>query len=188
MIDDMNTPILPIVNEYLSKNEVVISDNVDIEELVYLLARHVDALIYNIVSVIALVANIEDRTKIQPKHLVAAQAYIAHKCIGSSASKKIIGGSHQVTLEELNKIEPPKIDEHTGLNKYKLCSDMELKSFVHEVLKHHKMHIGKGAMKGILQILHEHLECLLNDLKKHEPITIAKLERIMDMRRYSVFR
>lgn len=183
----MNIEILPIVNTYLSKNEVMISDNVDIDELVYLLAKYIDALIYNVVSVVALIANIEDKEKIQPKHLVAAQAYIAHKCVGQSASKRIIGGSHKITLEELNKINPPTIDENTDNNKYKLCYNMDMRSFVHQVLKHHKMHISKGAIKGILMILNEHMQCLLNDIKRQEPITIGKLEKIMIMKRYSIF-
>lgn len=183
----MDTRIVPIVNEYLSKHEVSISDSADIEGLVFLLAKHIDALIYNIVSVVALIANIEDQKKIQPKHLVAAQAYIAQKCIGSSASREIIGGSRTMTLEELNKIEPPRLEDRPSDEKYQLCSDMELRAFVHQVLEHHSIEIGKGAMKGILQILHEHLGCLLADIKKNEPITEAKLEKIMGMRRYSVF-
>lgn len=183
----MNIRILPIINKYLSKNEVVISDNVDLEELVYILAKHIDALVYNIVSVVALIANIEGHKKIQPKHLVAAQAYIAHKCVGKSLSNRIIGGSHEVTLKELNKIDPPMIDDHNDDKANHMCSDMELRSFVHQVLDHHAMEIGKGATKGILKILNEHLECLLRDIKKNEPITLSKLQKLMSMRRYSIF-
>ena len=183
----MDIQIIPIVNEYLSKNGVLISDGTDVEAFVYKMAKHFDALLYNIVSVVALIASIEEQVKIQPKHLVAAQAYIAHKCIGQLASRKIVGGSHKISLKELNTIDPPQIDEHTPSGDYKVCSEMDLKEFVYQVLKHHKMSIGKGAMKGMLKILHEHLECLLNDLKKYEPITMIKLDKIMSMRRYSVF-
>jgi hypothetical protein len=183
----MDIQIMPIVREYLSKNEIVISDNTDIEELVYKLAKSIDALIYNIVSVVALVASIEDQTKIEPKHLVAAQAYIAYKCIGKYASKKIIGGSHKITLDELNKIEPPRIDDYEDDSYSKQCQHVDLRDFIHHTLEHHKMQISKNAMKGILKLLHEHLECLLHNLKKVEPITIARLDKIMSMRRYSVF-
>lgn len=181
----MNVQIIPIVNEYLSKHEVVISDNTDATTLVEKMTLHFDALIYNIVSLAALIASIEDQPKIYPRHLVAAQAYIAFKCVGSSVGKKIIGGAHSLTLEELNKVEIPKLDD--SKHEHKLRADMDLRDFVHHVLEHHHIEIGKGAMKGILKILHEHLECLLNDIKKNEPLTLKKLEHLMEMRRYSVF-
>ena len=185
----MDVHIIPIVNDYLSKNEIVISDNTDVPTLVEQLAKHFDALIYNIVSLAALIASIEDQTKIEPKHLVAAQAYIAYKCVGSSVAKKIIGGSKTITLEELNKLEIPKLDDESEshIHSHKLRADMDLRDFVHHVIKYHNINIGKGAMKGILKILHEHLECLLNNIKKNEPISNKKLENIMSMRRYSVF-
>lgn len=180
--------LIHIAKGFLSKNNVVLSDVVTPDEIVDALAHHIDALIYNITSLAALVAMIQGDEKIQPKHLVSAQSYIAHKCIGDEARKKVTGGiGNRKSAKEVSELPVPVLEgfelDVTAIE----CLDTDLRSFVHGVLNHHDVSISKGAMKSILDILHSHLGCLLKDIRENEPLTLKRLEAIMTTRRHAVF-
>ena len=184
----MEIDVLPLAKDFLSKNEIVISDTTNPDELIILLAKHIDALLFNIVSLVALVAIIQDQKKIRPKHLISAQAYIAQQCIGDQAVKKIRGGvGKKRSQKELDTMVIPVV-EGFELDEIAIsCIDMDMRSFIHKVLRFHDLTIGKGAMKGILNIIRAHLGCLLKNIRANEPLTIKRLENIMSMRKHSVF-
>jgi hypothetical protein len=185
----MNIDTFTLAKDFLSKNEIVLSDLTKLDDIVNVLSKHIDALIYNIVSLVALVAIIQDDKKIFPRHLVSAQAYIAHKCIGENARKKITGGVNKnMKNEEIDIIELPMVEgfelDETALS----CMDMDLRSFIHNVLKFHNISISKGSMKGILNMIHAHLGCLVKDMRANEPLTMSRFSNIMNMRKHSIFK
>lgn len=179
----MDVNFTPIAKEFIHTHDIQIADNAKQEEIIEHLAKHLDALVYNITSLVAFVTMIEDKKKIEPKHLVAAQSYIAHKCIGKHASKKFAGGAKALDLKA---VDVPIIEEFTH-SKYKIQMRVDMRSMIHHIVQSHALEIGSGAFKGILKILHAHMECLLDDIKHQEPLTMKKLEYIMSMRRHSVF-
>jgi hypothetical protein len=184
----MEIDVVPLAKDFLSKNEIVISDTTNPDELIMVLAKHIDALLFNIVSLVALVAIIQDQKKIQPKHLISAQAYIAQQCIGDQAVKKIKGGVHKKQTQKDIDAMPIPVVEGFELDEIAMsCVDMDMRSFIHKILKFHDLTIGKGAMKGILDIVRAHLGCLLKNIRANEPLTIKRLENIMSMRKHAVF-
>jgi hypothetical protein len=185
----MEIDVIPLAKDFLSKNEISISDTTNPDELIVRLAKHIDALIFNIVSLVALVAIIQDQKKIQPKHLISAQAYIAKQCVGDHAIKKITGGMNKKGLKQRDLDNMPMpIVEGFELDEIAVsCVDIDMRSFIHKVLRFHDLTIGKGAMKGILDIVRSHLGCLLKNIRAIEPLTIKRLENIMSMRKHSVF-
>lgn len=184
----MDIQFVPVAKDFLSENEIAISDGVNPDELVNVLARHFDALVYNITSLAALVAIIQDKKKIQSRHLISAQAYIAHKCVGQSASKRIIGGvAKDMKVDEMDRIELPvieifQVDVHT---RPPIKEDM--RGFVRSVLEHHDLTIGKDAMQKLLSIMHAHLACLARDIKAEGPLTMKRLDNILSLRKNAVF-
>lgn len=184
----MDIQFIPIAKDFLSENEIAIADSVNTEELVYALARHFDALVYNITSLAALVAIIQEKKKIQSRDLISAQAYIAHKCVGETASKKITGGvAKNISIEEMDKIEIPMIEIFQMDINTRIPIKEDIRGFIKNVLEHHELTIGRDAMKKLLSIMYAHLACLAKDVKAEEPITLKKLEHIMSLRKNSVF-
>ncbi|NBX51766.1 hypothetical protein EBT25_17965, partial [bacterium] len=162
----MDIHFIPIAKDFLSENEIAIADSVNTEELVYVLAKHFDALVYNITSLAALVAIIQEKKKIQPRHLISAQAYIAHKCVGETASKKITGGvAKNISVEEMDKMEIPVIEVFQMAIETRPPIKEDIRGFVRSVLDHHELTIGKDAMKKLLSIMYAHLACLAKDVK-----------------------
>lgn len=173
----MGIQAVDLAKEFVAKNEVCISDMADMDAIVQKLAEHIDALIFNVTSLAVMVAMIEDKKKVEPRHLVSAQAYIAHQCVGKQASQKILGGGVQNEIPEIE-----------GFGPKDAAPPMEMRAFIHHVLDYHKLTIGKGAMKGILTIIHAHLGCLLKDLRASEPLTMKRLDQVFSMRRHAVFK
>ncbi len=185
----MEFEVIPLAKDFLSTNKISISDSTNLDELINILAKHIDALVFNIVSLAALVAIIQDQKKIDPKHLVSAQAYIAHQCVGDHATKKIKGGVEKEMLKkDVRDISIPEVEGIEFDEIAVSCIDTDMRTFIHRVLKFHDLTIGKGAMKGIINILQSHLGCLLKDIRNNEPLTIKRLENIMSLRRHSVFK
>ncbi len=185
----MNVDTVTLAKGFLSKNEIAISDTTNPNDIIQPLSRHIDALIYNIVSLVALVAMIQDDTKIYPRHLVSAQAYIAHKCVGENARKRITGGiGKKITKQQSDMIELPMVEGVELDDIAKNCLDMDLRSYIHNVLKFHEVSISKGAMKGIMDMIYAHLGCLVKDIRSNGPLTVSRLDAIMDMRRNAVFK
>lgn len=172
----MEIQAVPMAEEFLTKNKVAISD--DRALLVQKIAKHIDALIFNISSLAVMVAMMEDKKKVEPRHLVPAQVYIAQQCVGRHASQKIVGGGI-----------PKKgfVPEVEGFELNDNTAYMDLRSCVHRVIAFHKFVIGKEAMRGILTILHGHLGCLLKDIRACEPLTLKRMDHLLSLRRHSVF-
>lgn len=184
----MEIDVVPLVKNFLSKNEITISDTVKLDELVEYMAKHFEALIFNITSLAALVAIIQDKKKIIPRHLVSAQAYIAQQCVGDHAIKKIKGGmGKKIKMKDLDSLPIPEVEGFEMDATAYSCTDIDMRSMIHNVLDFHELTIGKSAMKGIKDILQAHLGCLLKDIKASEPLTMGKLNQIMSLRRHAVF-
>ena len=185
----MNIDTKALAKGFLSKNKIVISDTVNPDDIVEALSRHIDALIYNMVSLVALVAMIQDDKKIYPRHLVSAQAYIAHKCIGDTARRMITGGVGKgITKEQMDTIDLPVIEGFELDEAAMGCLNIDLRSYIHNVLSFHDVSISKGAMKSMIGIIHAHLGCLLKDIRANEPITMTRLATIMGMRKHAIFK
>jgi hypothetical protein len=56
------------------------------------------------------------------------------------------------------------------------------------VFKNNDVKFSKVAMNELLKVVDIHLTCLGNDLKKHEPLTMSKTIRVLDLKRNAIFR
>lgn len=177
----MEVEFVPLAKNFLSRNSIVISDTMKPDDFVQLLAKHFEALVFNVTSLAAMVTVIHGDKKIVPKHLVAAQAYIAYQCVGEKAVKKIRGGTatNGSSIVDIEGIELDEVAQN--------CVDMDMRKYIHGVLTYQDISIGKGAMAGIIQMLRSHMGCLLKDIRANEPITAKRLEYIMSLRRHAVF-
>jgi hypothetical protein len=67
------------------------------------------------------------------------------------------------------------------------------KKFVKAVLKFNNLTISKNAMNELMLVIDIHITCLINDINKNiqtsnSHITLSKVEKVLDLKRHSVFK
>ena len=198
----MEKELVPYTKEFTK--DFVIND----ENIIDCIAIHIDALIYNIVSTISLIALMNGERKISRKFIDVAQKYI------SEGNKKLIMKGGALPLEYTGQtsgsyapfvpqaVDISKIDFAAGIARPALgiqmggsaaeCVHNVPVKFVKSVLSHHAMKYSDHSMNEIRKMIKEHLCELhdklakLSDGKKHG-ITMSMLERIFSKKSFAVF-
>ena len=63
-----------------------------------------------------------------------------------------------------------------------------IKKYVASILKNNDVKASKVATQALFHVIDVHLTCLGNDLSKVEPLTVAKTEKAIELKRHSIFR
>jgi hypothetical protein len=177
-------------------------------KIVELVAKHLDALVFNVVSLAAVVVMLYDERKIEPKHLVSVRAYIASKCDskrsmsgGTSMASDFYGYDHPaynvkhagdgVVVSQVDwsrEIRPamgPTIGGGSAASV--MQGSKNARKTINHTFKHYHTKVSKTAMKELLDILDHHLVCFAHDLKSEGTLTVKKVEKVLKLKRHSVF-
>ena len=166
-------------------------------------ALYIDALIFNIVSIICLITIINNSSKISQKTLEVGKKYIESKCMfnyakvsGETTTSAMSGGSRLGSATFLGAIEPmynaniPMNDILTvDFNNYirpqiggKQDNKLSklINTYINSILSYHDIKASNEIKKQIYDIIEFHVMCLINNLKRYKGmIKLATLNKIV---------
>lgn len=190
------SPVL--VRKFLKTFDIDVKKE-DETNVVKTLQDHLEAVIYNVTAIAMVMALLNDTRKIETKHLGEVRRYIASHCpkpkqkggfpaayfgaADPNYSTLNGNGSSVSTVQFENGVARPQIGGAKGF----MYSEKKVATYAKHVLKHHNAVISHEALKEILAILDTHVACLAHDIAGPTPLTLAKLERVMKMKRHAVF-
>ena len=200
--------LVPVVETFLQKHNISVKS--DMPEVVAILIMHTDALIYNVASIACVMAMLEGKKKVEPRHLGEVRKYIDEKCPHKQAggnptgfpvqyfSPLAFGNYTENANIGANRVETVKFDQGyarenmgplTGGSHVTsvLKGDKVATNFMKKVMEHHNMKVSKMATPELLHIMDSHLECLAKDMHEQGDMTKSKLLRIMRLKRHAVF-
>lgn len=166
------------------------------------IALYIDALIFNIVSIICLITIINNSNKISSKGLELGKRYIESKCQFNYAKVSkggmMQGGSRLGSATFLGISEPMyRADNPTndilitdfnsgilrpqiGGKKQKMQNDKLINLYMNSILSYHEMKASSDVKNEIKKIIIFHIMCLINNLKTYKgPIKLATLNKIV---------
>lgn len=68
-----------------------------------------------------------------------------------------------------------------------ICTNKDVKAYVRNLLKQHKLTISPPAMNILIHIIEIHIHCALKDLKSRQPLTVTKVSTVMKMKTHAIF-
>lgn len=157
------------------------------------LALYFDALVFNIVSMICLIAVLNNSKKITHKTLHVAKKYIESKCkfnytmSGGRLGSATFLGIHEANynannptnnvlgVDFANGIARPQIGGKKDNMQYKIVY-----VYINSILAYHDIKAAKELKQEIFEIIKYHIECLLRHLKaESKVISLRKLNKIV---------
>ena len=202
------------VLQYLSHNGVSFKTREIGEHVANAMEEHVEALIYNIVSLATTLAIVYDSKKVEPKHVVAIDQKYKSVCGGSTGQNGgsfpaqyfnpaaastmaagNFGGLNSQTIDFANNIARAGISVSDNtfigggatLASFRNATSSKVKKFVRAVLKLHNMSVSKHALHDLLMVIFHHMECLAKDIQKKPFINVPILQSILKMKRHAIF-
>jgi hypothetical protein len=171
-------------------------------KIIQQIALYVDALIFNIVSIICLITIINNSNRISTKALEIGKKYIESKCQFnyakvSKGGMMMQGGSRLGSATFLGISEPmyradnPTNDILTtdfsgGILRPQIGggkkeqSDKLISVYMNSILSYHEMKASSDVKKSIHNIIYFHIMCLINNLKTYKgPIKLSMLNKIV---------
>jgi len=187
------------------------------KEVMILLHQHMEALFYNVASTISVMALMNGRTKVQNKDVDEIKHYIRKQCqvssshqSGGSLPSDYFGYKLDAYSESNTGNEPivSHVDFNHGIARQAMgpqaggTTDLVLphkfatktpsvKKYIKAIFKKNGVIISKTALAALLQVLDVHISCLLRDIKDHcgnSSITLAKVKKVLALKRHSVFK
>ena len=164
-------------------------------------ALYIDALIFNIVSIICLITIINNGNKITQKTLAVGKEYIESKCQFNYA--KVSGGNIVMTggsrlgsatflgiSEPMYRADNPtnnvlNTDFVNGVLRPQIggkssSSDKLISIYMKSILSYHDMKASKDIRQDIEKIIKFHIMCLINNLKTYKTaIKLSTLNKIV---------
>jgi len=187
-------------------------DSKELKMLNSMLEKHIHALAFNVAS-IASVMGLINNNEINNAIIHNLHNYIETSC--SKSNKKKGGsmpsdyygyensrytegnyntGANTETVDFNSGVQRAGIDSQLGMSGggnaaggAKHLYDSSIKTQVKDIIKRNNVKISKDTMQKLLNIINDNLHCLLISLKKHEAITVTKLEKMMKMKKFAVF-
>lgn len=207
--------LLSLTTTYLHTFHVLVKPK-DHDKVHDTLAAHLDAVIYNITSIAILFTLLKGKTRVEPKHLADVMSYISTSCPmsnskggrgqhgGTSMASDYFGYPHPnysagnatqgVTMSEVDfdaGIARAGIESQLGGSGPRpvllATHDKDAKAFARSILKLHKIRVSKSTFEELMRIIDIHMNCLGRDLEAASPLSLSKLEKILSLKRHSVF-
>lgn len=189
------------------------SKDSDTEQVKQMIGDHLEAVMYNVASVAVIFTLLKGNGKIQPKHIADVTTYISATCSkkhgqkgGTSMASDYFGylnPSYQaanagqgVVMSEVQfdqGVARAGIDSQLGGGsgphlRLVASHSNDAKRFIKGVMRLHNMHISKSAFVSLLHVIDIHMNCLGHDLiATHNPISPAKITKVVSLKRHSVF-
>lgn len=184
-----------------------ISTKDDINTIASLLVKHIDIICFNIASIANLMSIVSNHT-INDNVINDLKKYIVKKCHirkkvqngGSMASDFYgyantrysvdnSGGTDTSSIQWEHGIARNAIDYQSGggiktenikLNKY-------ITKLIKEIFDRNNVKVSKSYINEIIHIINKHIDSLFSDFKQAQPLTIIKVDKILKMKKYSIF-
>jgi hypothetical protein len=169
---------------------------------------------YNLASIASVTALAQDKNKIETKHIGFVRTYIGKECTGPSGNGSQKGGDSMpsefygystgaysagnaggINMSDANFGAGGYIRPELGMSggasgahvHTHARASTAAKRFIKSILKFNGVSISKTAFDELLLLIDMHIRCLHHDLMKQYPLTLPKLEKILALKRHSVF-
>jgi phospholipase/lecithinase/hemolysin len=186
-------------NQLFENNNISVHSK-DKYKIMQQVALYIDALIFNIVSIICLITMINNSSKITEKTLAVSKQYIESKCQFNYA--KVSGGNNIMTggsrlgsatfmgiSEPMYRIDNPTnniltTDFANGILRPQIggasLNEKLLKDYMNSILSYHGMKVSNNVRHQIETIINVHIMCLINNLKSYKTaIRLSTLTKIV---------
>jgi len=191
---------------FLRNNKIAFNENDKLDTLTI----HFDALCFNIASIVSVLALINDN-KINDKIISEVKKYIDKQCDRTGSKIKKGGsmpsdyygytnstytyanentGTITGTIDFDNGIQRPSLGPQSGggatTGGFPVLYDENMKNRVKGILMKNKLNY-KEKLNDVMTIINDNLHYLVKTLKKKQPITSKKLEKLFESKKYAVF-
>lgn len=198
-----------IALDFIHKHNFKVSKDTKLAELCEVFCKHIDALIFNVSALAALVVLLYRADKLEAKHIPAIMKHILDKC---NAKKSVMRGGTVMASDYYGYNHPaysaanegsdvlpidlasgliarPALGPQTGGGAtVSIAQTKVVKDMVKDILHKHKLKYSRDAFKSLLSIVDSQMECLAADLRKCEPLSVKKVKSLLTKKRYFVFR
>lgn len=204
-----------LVARYLAHTSAQCKTSEIRQNLLSALEEHIEALIYNVVSLACTIAIVYESKRIEPKHVRAIDERYKALCGAQSGTQRGQRGGMSMPEAFFNPAAPTTMSpaHFGGLNpttvnfaagearaaidttmtggshtaSFREMATKPLSKFVRSVAKLHSMSVSKHALHDILIVLFHHLDCLAADMRAKPMINVRSLEKIFKLKRHAVF-
>jgi hypothetical protein len=202
------------MNNFLLTTKSLIKEynlNIDRDDakVVYgLLVKKMDALVFNVISIAAIITLINNSSVIGKEAVELVRAYIADKCSkyvikgGTSLPSDYFGfpnpsySENNITNDVLNVDFASGILRNQigggGYKAFKLQKkdEEELTNNIKSICKYYNLKISNSVIKTLLNIIIENMECLFNYLKMaKKPLTAAIIKKMINInKKFEIFK
>lgn len=176
--------------------------NVKDPHVLSMVERHLDALCYNIASILNVFATLHGK-KITDETISDVHRFLSKKCSKStqhggtvmasdffgynhssySAQNANVGATVTGTVNFADGIQRAGLGPQTGGS----VATKDIRKKIKVVLSRNEIKCSSTHIDAAIQIVYSQLECLKTSLKKVEPVTVKKLETIFKQKRYALF-
>jgi hypothetical protein len=201
------------MNKFLNTiNSIIKYYNINIDNgktsAVYiLLAKHIEILVFNIVSIAAIISLLNNSSHINKDCVKLVKSYINNKCDrqikgGTSLPSDYFGVSNPAYSE--NNLTPDilNIDFSSGIlrpqiggggyKKYKLTKndEKEFITVINSIVKYYNLKISSDVIKIIIEIITENMGCLFINLKlASKPLNIDLIKKMIKLnKKFDIFK
>lgn len=182
-------------SEKLCKEHHIMMKSSEKEKIIQQIALYIDALIFNVVSIICLITIINNNSKITNKTLEVGKKYIDTKCnfnytkLTSKMSGGRLGSATFLGVNEpmysssnpTNDILP--IDFNGELIRPQIGGSKMSKiiySYINSILSYHNVSANKDIKNEICKIIEHHINCLVSNLKSSgKTLTLNSINKIV---------
>lgn len=175
-----------------------------------MLAKHLEAVIYNITGIAMAIALVNQSFKIETKYLASVRKYIETSCANTASKSKQRGGTSMPSdyfgykhpnFSEWNAGNQTNVSEirfDEGIARSEMgggghmisfmVSQKPAKTAIKAFLKQHQVTIDREALHELLVIIDAHVNCLANDLKAAAAqLGEKQVAKVMKLKRHAVF-
>lgn len=199
--------------EVLHMSESPNNDHTELTKLVY---SHIHSLMYNIASIVSVLALMKGKSRIQCNDIEEARNYIKRACSNVTNSSQQTGGSFpseyfgydfnaysasagneqlvsQAQFGRDGYIRPAIDIEMVGGSPNSQLLNLArhspiVKKYILSVIKQNGVSISKAALQDLLTVLDIHITCLIQDIRKHsKTVTVSKVRKVLTLKRHSSF-
>lgn len=198
-----------VVNTFIRQHAFHFGKDTSEIEVCELLCKHVDALVFNVTSLASIVVTLYQSKKLDVIHVPSIRQHIVEKCQHRHAARQRGGrvtmpsdffgynhpnystaneGSDILGIDlESGSTARPSLGPQSGGGGASVAQTRFMKTTVQQILSKHNIRSSREAFKELLSIIDAQLECLAADMRKCEPLTVKKLERLLTKKKYFVF-
>lgn len=197
---DRFTKICNFSDKFFIENKI----KINMKERAKIITRfslHVEYVIFNVVSMLCLIAILNDSDRIIDKTINVAKKYIENKCEfkypkvtpnkqngGRLGSATFLGATDNRYMDTNSTNDILPVDFESGLARPQIggksSNNKILKkivmSYINNILSHHNVKANKEIKECIFEIAKFHIDCLINCIKTKKMVSIAIIKECVN--------